>query len=233
MLIRSQESDITTVTTDTFELTETIRFLADAVINGSEARNSHYMARKALACAESATWRIREQSNRIALLEKAAVTDQLTGVLNRRGFEEELHRSLANAHRYKECGAVVYIDLDGFKNVNDVHGHAVGDILLKKAATVLTENTRDTDHVARIGGDEFIVLMSRTTLKNATHRAEALDWELNHTAIEWQNQIIQLNASLGTEPFGPEDDGNSIVIRADQAMYRQKKAKTVTLRRVK
>ena len=96
---------------------------------------------------------------RIAELETHADIDPLLDILNRRGFERELKRSLAYMERYGTVAALVYIDLDGFKAVNDRHGHGTGDALLKRVAGELTGHVRSSDLVARLGGDEFAVLM--------------------------------------------------------------------------
>ena len=96
---------------------------------------------------------------KIAELEARADVDPLLDILNRRGFERELARSLAYVKRYGTAAALVFIDLDGFKAVNDRHGHAAGDALLKAVARQLTGHVRASDVVARLGGDEFAVLM--------------------------------------------------------------------------
>ena len=96
-----------------------------------------------LSEAESLRKTVDEQTDRIAHLEALATTDELTGTLNRRGFEEELDRLLARAERKNEEGVLVYVDLDGFKPVNDTFGHAAGDEVLRQVARVLTENVRD------------------------------------------------------------------------------------------
>ena len=96
---------------------------------------------------------------RISELEARIDIDPLTDILNRRGFERELKRSLAYVKRYGTSVALVYVDLDGFKPVNDRHGHAAGDAVLKAIAAALVRNVRASDVVARIGGDEFAVLL--------------------------------------------------------------------------
>ena len=107
---------------------------------------------RALIAATDAQHRIVELRERIAQLEKLAMTDELTGLLNRRGFERELQRTLALASRYEEPGLLVYVDLDGFKLVNDTYGHAAGDAVLKRVSRLLTDNLRCTDLVVRLVG---------------------------------------------------------------------------------
>ena len=96
---------------------------------------------------------------KIAELEARADVDPLLEILNRRGFERELTRSLAYVRRYATAAVLVFIDLDGFKAVNDRHGHAAGDVLLKAVAAQLASSVRASDVVARFGGDEFAVLL--------------------------------------------------------------------------
>src|SRR5262245_19138668 len=103
-----------------------------------------------------------------------AETDPLTDLLNRRGFERELKRSLAYVKRYGASAALLYIDLDGFKTDNDRHGHAAGDAVLKAVAMVLARHVRDSDLVARIGGDEFVLLLWNCTEADAQSKAEAV-----------------------------------------------------------
>jgi len=124
-----------------------------------EARHYHDAAQTAFSAALSAERRIAELLDRVANLEETASTDDLTQVLNRRGFRAELERALAAAGRYGIKGMLIFIDLDGFKDVNDDHGHAAGDHILRTVACILNENVRETDYVARLGGDEFAILL--------------------------------------------------------------------------
>src|SRR5690348_9772624 len=102
---------------------------------------------------------LAEARVQMAELAARAEIDPLTDVLNRRGFERELKRSLAYVKRYGASAALIYIDLDGFKLVNDQHGHTAGDAVLKAIAMVLSRHVRASDLVARLGGDEFALLL--------------------------------------------------------------------------
>ncbi len=185
---------------------------------------AHYQARKmALKAALSAERRISDQSRRIAYLERLAITDELTGLLNRRGFQGELQRILGAARRYQEHGVLIYVDLDGFKPVNDTYGHAAGDEVLKKVARILQENVRDTDHAGRLGGDEFAVLLTRTKWKDGLTLAEEIDRRMNCSFITWQGRRIELRASLGFLPYGPGDTERDLLVKADDAMYKTKR----------
>ena len=106
----------------------------------------------------------------MAALAARAEIDPLTDILNRRGFERELKRSLAYVKRYGTSAALIYLDLDDFKRINDRHGHAAGDAVLKAVAMVLTRHVRASDLVARLGGDEFAVLLWNLTEADARPR---------------------------------------------------------------
>lgn len=167
---------------------------------------------------------IAEQKERIDHLETLSMTDELTSLLNRRGFVEAFRRELAGAKRNGGGGVLVIIDLDGFKAINDTHGHLCGDWYLRQAARVLRDNVRGHDIVARFGGDEFAVLLTRTEAIQGAARAEALAQVFNQQTCHWQMKALPLRASFGTEAYGPEDKEEEIVRRADAGMYRAKRS---------
>lgn len=121
-----------------------------------------------LTAAASAEQQLAEQQARIRQLESLSVTDELTKVLNRRGFGIELERALARAERRGETGLLLLCDLDHFKAINDTYGHPAGDEVLCELAQLLRSRTRHNDHVARLGGDEFAILI--TTRRRASPR---------------------------------------------------------------
>ncbi|MCG8511195.1 MAG: GGDEF domain-containing protein, partial [Rhodospirillales bacterium] len=159
-------------------------------------------------------------------LERMVVTDPLTGLLNRRGIEEALRNGLAAARRYDEQGVLMSIDLDGFKFVNDTYGHSAGDTVLKQVARILLENVRETDSVGRVGGDEFVVILSRVPGELGMKRAGHLYEQLNNTLVNIDGRAILLRASFGAQIFGCDDDGDDLLNRADHAMYRNKRSRT-------
>ena len=158
------------------------------------------------------------QDKRVLVLERLAKTDELTGLLNRRGFHAELRRAVSAAGRYDECGMLIYVDLDGFKPINDTYGHAAGDEVLRRVAGTLREIVRDTDSVGRMGGDEFCVLLTRTSWKDGLARAEGLERSLNNTYVSWRGRMIAIRASLGVHAYGSRDDGDDLLDRVDDAM---------------
>ena len=182
-------------------------------------------AKAALEAAFRAERRMAEQQRRIARLERLAATDELTGVLNRRGFESALKRHLAEARRHHEPGVLVIVDLDGFKPINDTHGHRAGDEVLRRVARLLMDNVRETDYVGRLGGDEFAVLLTRTSHVDGIDRAECLDQRVNGMSVAWDGRMIAPRASFGFQTYGPGDDGEELIGQADEAMYRIKRAR--------
>jgi diguanylate cyclase (GGDEF)-like protein len=159
---------------------------------------------------------------RITDLEARVDIDPLTDTLNRRGFERELNRSLAYVKRYGTSAALLYIDLDGFKPVNDRHGHAAGDAVLKAIAAALLRNVRASDVVARLGGDEFSVLLWNVSSPAAAAKASALETAVYSTPVRWGNSTLVVGASAGVALLGALDTPADILARADAAMYARK-----------
>ncbi len=215
--------------TNTFDLVSSVSALADcleranaqASVGGAFALRE--AARNALVAVLDAERRMVQQRDRIMYLERLTLTDELTGLLNRRGFQAQLGRALAAADRYEERGLLAYVDLDGFKPVNDTYGHAAGDEVLRQVARVLNDNVRDTDCVGRLGGDEFAVLLTRTSPKDGVKRARWLEELVNTTVVAWQGCSIALRASFGFQRYGPKDDEHELLKRADSAMYNAKR----------
>lgn len=181
---------------------------------------------QALISAMEAERRLAEQMERLAYLEHLAVTDELTGLLNRRGFQASLKQALALARRYDENGVLVYVDLDGFKPINDTYGHAAGDEVLRRVGRALVDNVRETDSVGRMGGDEFAVLLARTSWDDGLSRAEILDNVLNDTFVSWEGRMIAVRASLGIQVYGAHDEGDELLSRADDDMYKTKRMRS-------
>lgn len=215
------------------DLVATIRQLADLASRGqtedpSAGADGNGLVSHALAVAQAAEQRLAEQFARIARLERIAHTDELTGLLNRRGFMGELQRSLDAARRYGECGLLVFVDLDSFKPINDTYGHAAGDEVLRQIARLLHENVRSTDYVGRLGGDEFGVLLTRTGRADGRRRVRALETLINGSVVAWNGRLIAPRASFGAESYGPNDDAGDLMHRADSAMYQTKRLRADT-----
>jgi diguanylate cyclase (GGDEF)-like protein len=159
----------------------------------------------------------------IAELEARADIDPLLDILNRRGFDRELARSLAYVKRYDTAAALVFIDLDGFKTINDRHGHAAGDALLKAVVAGLKSHVRASDMVARLGGDEFAVLMWNLETAQASAKAHELENIIAGTAVTHGPVRLAVGASAGSVPLVGDATPAAILEAADQAMYARKR----------
>jgi diguanylate cyclase (GGDEF)-like protein len=153
-----------------------------------------------------------------------SVHDPMTRLYNRRKFDEFLAHEIDRAERNGHSFCVLQIDLDDFKTINDSFGHPVGDLLLKELASVLLRETRRTDVVARMGGDEFAVLLPETPREEAVGVAEKLRAALAGTRIDLPVGALRMTASLGLVSF-PDNgcDAAKLIISADVAMYKAKR----------
>jgi long-chain acyl-CoA synthetase len=151
--------------------------------------------------------------------------DPLTDLLNRRRFEEELDREAELARRHGRLGAVLVVDLDGFKYVNDSYGHEAGDELIRAVAGELREAVRTTDLVARMGGDEFALLLPETEIEGGERLARKLISTLRDRsfAVGRTGVNVRITASIGVASFGPDGPApNEVLVAADLAMYSAK-----------
>ncbi|MBI5068182.1 MAG: diguanylate cyclase [Deltaproteobacteria bacterium] len=161
----------------------------------------------------------REAEGRARESARQASRDPLTGVLNRLGFNHVIAREFAGARRHGRSLSVVMLDLDHFKRVNDEHGHAAGDEVLVKAARLLQANVRESDLVARWGGEEFIVVASGTPAAGAVRLAEKVRALLEATSL---GPCGAVTGSLGVAEMQAGDTIEGLLHRADQALYRAK-----------
>jgi diguanylate cyclase len=167
---------------------------------------------------------LAEQSRRLEAQTAEARTDALTGLLNRRAFDEELGRRFAQWRRQHTPVAVVMVDVDHFKRFNDTHGHQAGDEVLRRVAGALRATMRDMDVVARYGGEEFALILPGTGLREARRAAERARMAIEGVEVLFQGKPLKVTASLGTAQAMPGDEPASLVSRADQALYAAKKA---------
>ncbi len=149
--------------------------------------------------------------------------DQLTGVHNRGAFDSSLVREIDLAHRNQTPLSLVVADLDNFKRINDEHGHAVGDDVLRVFAETLMQNMRSSDIVYRYGGEEFVILMSNTDRQGAELGAQRLREAVNQTVFSSKGLKIPVTASFGVASLGPTDNSTTLFDKADHAMYEAKK----------
>jgi len=159
------------------------------------------------------------------LLERLALTDPLTGLANRRAFEEALSTETARATRHGKPLSLLFLDLDHFKDVNDRHGHAVGDEVLSAVSDLLKRLGRRGDMSARIGGEEFAVILPQTSLPQAKLVAERIRAALEASPVG-RSQVVSVTTSIGCSSFdGSGTVASSALLRAaDEALYRAKQA---------
>ena len=166
------------------------------------------------------------QAEMIRSLKRDTITDSLTGALNRRGFEAELNKAMANARRHNRLSALLFVDMDNFKHINDTYGHHAGDEALCHVADLLQANIRETDVLARVGGDEFsIILNDVRSVADAEKRAELLSHFISSSPVRFDEERIEVKASVGTQSFSAQDDMIEVIARADEAMYAAKKSR--------
>ena len=183
---------------------------------------------RALAYAAVAEQRLASQAEHLAYLESLSATDELTGLLNRRGFLKALDHALARSRRFGETGMVFYIDLDGFKSVNDRLGHAAGDAVLREVARTVSLAIREVDVAARIGGDEFAISLARIGRADGLNRARTLQSKLDAARASHAGHSISIRATVGATTFGAADSALDVIARADAAMYDEKRQKLGT-----
>lgn len=166
---------------------------------------------------EQVLLRTRQLEEANAELDRQARTDPLTGLLNRRGFDSQIEFALALASRHMRPLSVATLDVDHFKRINDVYGHAVGDAVLQRIAHLLRERLRESDVVARVGGEEFVALLPDTDSAGAREVAQSL--------IDWVNatpdpDVGRLTLSAGVASLrGPQDTRSALLQRSDAALY--------------
>ncbi len=159
---------------------------------------------------------------RVAELEAAADTDFLLDIPNRRGFERELQRAIAYMKRYRASGALIVLDVDRLKPINDSFGHGAGDEVLKTIAATLTRQIRASDVVGRLGGDEFVLLLWNLSETDAKAKAVIFEQAVDELSFVFRGQHVTAGASAGVAPLGPQSDAVRALEEADAAMYVRK-----------
>ncbi len=155
-------------------------------------------------------------------LYEAGTRDSLTGLHNRRYFDQHLEQEFLLAQRHSEALTLLLVDLDHFKKVNDDHGHIAGDMVLRAFSKVLVKRCRREDIIARYGGEEFVLLLRRTNHRGASSLAEALRKKAEDTALTYQDSTIAFTVSVGAATVGDGidfDRGEELLQAADDALY--------------
>jgi diguanylate cyclase (GGDEF)-like protein/PAS domain S-box-containing protein len=151
---------------------------------------------------------------------RLATTDHLTGLLNGARFKEELERAVVLARRHNTTGAVLFIDLDRFKEINDTHGHEAGDKILMGVAHILRDSVRSTDIVARRGGDEFSIIMHNVDIESAAQKVQRMIDRIKAFGVDYNGTRLTVTMSVGMVQYPQEDkDAEQIIVSADLAMY--------------
>jgi diguanylate cyclase (GGDEF)-like protein len=161
---------------------------------------------------------------RIRQLDALAHQDVLIPVPNRRGFMRELDALIARVSRYGESAAMLFVDIDGLKRINDSFGHKAGDEALIQVAAVLTNGVRKSDCVARLGGDEFGVLLAHADETSARETAARLTAQIDEHESHCDGNRLPLGVAIGVTAIVANDTPDSVISRADRAMYREKSA---------
>ncbi|URD60402.1 diguanylate cyclase [Sphingomonas sp. KRR8] len=161
---------------------------------------------------------------RIEDLDQLAHHDSLVPLLNRRGFTRQLEKLIDRTNRYGDGGAILFIDVDGLKMVNDSFGHHAGDAALVHLAKLLINDVRQSDCVGRFGGDEFAVLLERADFIQASDTASRLADRIAGSEFRCDGQPIPLSAAIGIAMIEHGDCAEQVLIRADRAMYEDKAA---------
>lgn len=161
---------------------------------------------------------------RIQELEDVAYLDPLTGLANRRFLEITLETRLAEMHRYGWPFALLFFDIDRFKDFNDRHGHEVGDRVLKMVAGTMTSCSRSFDTMGRWGGEEFVAVLANLKPEQIFPAAERLRQMIAYSSLTVDDQVLQVSVSVGATPARPGDTIDGLVERADALMYRSKQA---------
>jgi diguanylate cyclase (GGDEF)-like protein len=158
-------------------------------------------------------------------MKSIAIRDQLTTLLNRRGFNESGKRAFSSARRNKTPLSIIMADIDRFKYINDKFGHAAGDRALIHFAQLISENRRQEDVVARVGGEEFALLLPGTELRDAMAIADQLCSKIGSTPLDITAIGMPMTSSFGVAAISASDTSlDAVVLRADRALYRSKRA---------
>ncbi|MBT3535317.1 MAG: GGDEF domain-containing protein [Rhodospirillaceae bacterium] len=173
---------------------------------------------------ESLRVEVERANNRLAHMERLADQDTLVPIPNRRAFVREMSRVISYNERYDAVSALVYLDLNNFKAVNDQHGHAAGDAILIGVANALMENLRESDMLGRLGGDEFGVILSHTDAEQAMEKGRQLAQAIQDMVVDHDDNKLRISASYGITTFKKGESAQDAMEAADRAMYAFKNA---------
>jgi diguanylate cyclase (GGDEF)-like protein len=167
---------------------------------------------------------VAQLQERVEQLDRLAHQDSLIDLPNRRGFLRELERLIARVSRYNAVGAMLFVDVDGLKTINDTFGHRTGDEALIQVAHLLSSGVRKSDVVARIGGDEFGILLENADEKVAHETASRLVELIAACEVVHEGFSLPMSVAIGVGIIDATDTAESVMARADEEMYRRKAA---------
>ncbi len=204
------------------------RALLDAL--GVDLSRLDLRARAAIEALAEEVIALREEADKLrAGLADAALladNDALCPVFNRRAFEREVRREIALSGRFQTPLTLIFIDLDNFKQVNDIYGHAAGDSVLLKVSDILLARTRETDIVGRLGGDEFGIVLAHASLEDSRRKAAQLAAAIDALEVRGEEGAgltpVQIGASCGVVEWSAGQSPAALIARADQAMFAEK-----------
>ena len=194
-----------------------------------KVRSGRAIAPRGLTAADGAKATIRrlrrdlaQARKQIEELQASAETDFLLGVYNRRGFQRELDRAIAYIKRYHASGALIVLDVDNLKPVNDTFGHAAGDQVLKAIVATIAHQVRASDVIGRLGGDEFALLLWNLSETDARAKAAALEQAIDQLNFVFGGRTVSAGASAGVAVLHTHADALRVLEEADRAMYVRK-----------
>jgi diguanylate cyclase (GGDEF)-like protein len=216
-----------------------LRALLDAL--GLDLSRLDRRTRAAIEALSEEVLALREESaalkTALADAELLADNDALVPIFNRRAFEREVRREIALSGRFQTPLSLIFIDLDNFKLVNDIYGHAAGDSVLLKVADILQDRTRETDIVGRLGGDEFGVVLAHATYDDTQRKAAQLASAIDALEVRDEanpgTQAVRIGASCGVVEWRTGQTAAALIAQADQAMFLDKSRRKAAGRAVR
>ena len=194
------------------ELTESVQFAVSALLERLHDMNTE----------------LTRSKENLAELERLVDVDCLVPIPNRRAFMRRLTWALNMHQRYGHPSTILYFDINNFKQLNDKYGHAAGDLAIRHVSMCLSSAMRESDFLARIGGDEFAVIMYYADKEAATRRGKLIAQKLASNPLMYNNQPIMITAALGSYTLQNEDDAESALSAADLSMYEDKRREKAT-----
>ncbi len=205
---RRIEEQIRTLSIPDSEITPAVRFAMSALIERLD----------------DATQEVDVMRGKLAEMSEMVDVDYLAPIANRRAFMRRLSWAIAMFERHGHPTAILYIDLNDFKSINDVYGHAAGDSAIRHVATVLSETMRESDFIARLGGDEFAVIMYHAEESAAAKRGKKIIATLEKTPFLHEGNALHISAAYGCHAISKGDTADSALAKADRAMYADKQS---------